>query len=433
MPPGRAAPREGLAARAASLDLLLAVWRDGTMLSARADDPDGPLARLEPSERARALRLALATLRQTSAADAMLKPHLRKVPPLRLRAILRLATVELAQGGAAHGVVDAAVQLAQQDRKSAHLSGLANAVLRKVAQTAPAAWPALPPQRLPGWLRGRLSSAWGGKAVTAIEAAQATPPPLDLTARGDAAALADATGAMLLPTGSVRLPGSAQVSALPGYGEGVFWVQDAAAALPVQVLAPRRGERVLDMCAAPGGKTLQLAAAGARVTALDISARRLERVRENLARADLEDAVEVVTGDALTYAGGPFDAILLDAPCSATGTIRRHPDLPFIKATSDIKALVALQTAMVDHAVTLLAPGGRLVVCTCSLLPDEGEALAAGALARHPVLSADPDACARPGFDPAWAVGGGLRLRPDYWSDLGGMDGFFIAAFRHGG
>jgi 16S rRNA (cytosine967-C5)-methyltransferase len=140
-----------------------------------------------------------------------------------------------------------------------------------------------------------------------------------------------------------------------------------------------------------------------------------------------------VTGDALTYAGGPFDAILLDAPCSATGTIRRHPDLPFIKATSDIKALVALQTAMVDHAVTLLAPGGRLVVCTCSLLPDEGEALAAGALARHPVLAADPDACARPGFDPAWAVGGGLRLRPDYWSDLGGMDGFFIAAFRHGG
>jgi len=206
-------------------------------------------------------------------------------------------------------------------------------------------------------------------------------------------------------------------------------VQDAAAALPARVLAAVPGERVLDLCAAPGGKTLQLAAMGADVTALDMSGPRLVRLRENLARTGL--AAEIVVADALAWEGGLFDAVLLDAPCSATGTIRRHPDLPFVKQSADIKPLVALQAALIDRAIGLARPGGRLVLCTCSLLPDEGEAQADAALARHPDLIPDPGALDRPGIDPAWRAGAsGLRLRPDLWADRGGIDGFFVAAFR---
>lgn len=420
-----------MAARGAALGLLLAVWHDGAMLSQAADAPDGPLAPLSPPERARARRLALAALRGADPADTILKPHLRKAPPLPVRALLRLAVTELADGAAAHGVVDCAVALARRDRRTAHLSGLVNAVLRQVADDVPARWSDLPPQRLPGWLRGRLQSAWGGKAVVAMEAVQAAPPPLDLTARGGAAALAAAVGGDLLPTGSVRVSGNAQVTALPGYDDGAFWVQDAAATLPARVLDAQPGEQVLDLCAAPGGKTLQLAAAGATVTALDMSGPRLSRLRDNLARTGL--SAEIVVADALDWSGGPFDAVLLDAPCSATGTIRRHPDLPFVKQSADIKPLVELQAALIDRAVGLLRPGGRLVFCTCSLLPDEGEAQATAALARHPALAPDPAALDRPGIDPAWRTGdAGLRLRPDMWADRGGIDGFFIAAFRLG-
>ncbi len=421
----------GIGARAAALALLLAVWQDGALLSQVAEASDGPLSGLPPPERARAQRLALAALRGADPADRLLAAHLRKAPPLPVRAILRLAVSELAEGGAAHAVVDCAVALARRDRKSAHHAGLVNAVLRQVADAVPARWRDLPPQRLPGWLRGRLQSAWGAKATAAMEAVQAEAPPLDLTARGDPAALADVVGGDLLPTGSVRVSGHVQVTALPGYDTGAFWVQDAAAALPARVLGAAPGEHVLDLCAAPGGKTLQLAAAGARVTALDMSGPRLARLRDNLARTGL--AADIVVADALAWDGGPFDAVLLDAPCSATGTIRRHPDLPFVKQSADIKPLVALQAALIDRAVRLVRPGGRLVVCTCSLLPDEGEAQAAATLARHPDLIPDPGALDRPGIDPAWRTGAaGLRLRPDLWADRGGMDGFFVAAFRRG-
>jgi 16S rRNA (cytosine967-C5)-methyltransferase len=187
---------------------------------------------------------------------------------------------------------------------------------------------------------------------------------------------------------------------------------------------------VLDLCAAPGGKTLQLAAAGAVVTALDISGPRMARLAENLARTRL--SATLVTADALNWEPvDHFDAILLDAPCSATGTIRRHPDLPFIKDGSEIADLVALQAALLDRALGWLKPGGRLVFATCSLLPDEGEAQLAAALARHPGLRADPFTL--PGVDPDWwTKDGGLRLRPDLWADRGGMDGFFMTRLRHG-
>lgn len=422
---------QGLAVRRAAHGLLSAVLDDGEMLTQAIARDDGPLARLDPSARAQAGRIAATTLRHLAPADAVVKPFLRKPPPPAVRHALRLAVVEhFALGTPAFAAVDGAASAIHAGRRTAGMTGLVNAVLRRAFEAGPAAWDSAPPQKLPGWLRGRVQSAYGRAVTEAIEAVHATEPPLDLTARGDPAELASNVGGTLLPTGSVRLDRHVQVSALPGYDTGAFWVQDAAAALPARVLAPRAGERVLDLCAAPGGKTLQCAAAGASVTALDISTRRLARLRENFARTDL--SVEVVADDALAWApDAPFDAILLDAPCSATGTIRRHPDLPFVKRSADLKALTALQAALFDRAAVMLRPGGRLVYCTCSLLPEEGEGIVAAARARHPDLAPDPVACDLPGLDPAWKVAdGALRLRPDSWADRGGIDGFFIAAFR---
>ncbi|SEK78665.1 16S rRNA (cytosine967-C5)-methyltransferase [Roseovarius nanhaiticus] len=388
----------------------------------------GALDRLEAPDRARAQRLATQTLRSIERADKILAKHLRKPPPLTVQNILRLGTVELCMGGDAHGVVNECVNMTAGNKRFAKLKGLVNAVLRKVAADGPAEWTILRVPHLPKWLRAPLSEAYGAKTVAGFEAAHFAGAPLDLTPRGDAAALAEAVGGTLLPTGSVRIADAGQVSALPGYEAGEWWVQDAAAAIPARVLNVAKGETVLDMCAAPGGKTLQLAAAGGEVTALDISDARMARVRENLGRTGLSAAL--VTGDALTHEG-QYDAILLDAPCSATGTIRRHPDLPHARDGSEIGDLIALQSAMLDHALGLLKPGGRLVYCTCSLLPDEGECQVEEALARHPGLTVDRAALNLPGIDLGWITEeGGLRLRPDYWAELGGMDGFYIAMLR---
>lgn len=388
----------------------------------------GALDRLEPADRARAQRLALDTLRGMERADRLLERHLRKNPPLTVRNMLRLATVEICMGGDAHGVVNEAVQIVGQDKRTGALKGLVNAVLRKIAAEGPAAWSKLRVPRLPKWLRAPLVEAYGAAVVAEMEAVQFATPPLDLTARLDPVALAADVGGLLLPTGSVRLGAAGQVTALPGYDSGAWWVQDAAAAIPARVLAAQPGERVLDMCAAPGGKTMQLAAAGAEVTALDLSETRMARVAANLERTGLQ--ARLVVGDALEHEG-QYDAILLDAPCSATGTIRRHPDLPHAKDGSDFGDLFDLQARMLDHALGLLKPGGRLVYCTCSLLPDEGEVQVDEALERHDGLRVDPDALSLPGIDKDWITSeGGLRLRPDFWADQGGMDGFYIACLR---
>ena len=413
-------------ARRAAVDLLDRVLDDRMLLSEALSG--GALARLDPADRARAQRLATDTLRGLERADRLLQKHLRKYPPTHVRNVLRLATVELAHGGDAHGVVNEAVTIVAAHKRHNRMKGLVNAVLRKMADEAPAKWDSLRLPRLPKWLRGPLAQAYGSETMAAIEVAHYAGAPLDLTAKTEARAVAESTEGTLLPTGSIRLSGSPQVSNLAGYASGDWWVQDAAAALPARILAPEPGEAILDMCAAPGGKTLQLAAAGAEVTALDISGPRLARVRDNLVRTGL--AARIVEGDALTHQGA-YDAILLDAPCSATGTIRRHPDLPHAKDGSEFAGLIALQSAMLDHAIGLLKPGGRLVFCTCSLLPDEGECRVEEALARHPGLEADTAALDRPGIDPAWQTEeGGLRLRPDFWPDLGGMDGFYIACLR---
>jgi 16S rRNA (cytosine967-C5)-methyltransferase len=410
----------GLAARGAALGLLAAVMEEGQTFAQVLAAKDGPLKTVAAQDRARAQRLALQVIRLMEPVDRLLEPHLRKEPPLAVMNILRLAVTELHGGAAAHGVVNAAVELARAGKRTTHMAGLINAVLRKVPAGAPLPGPA---QRMPRWLRQPLVHVYGRDVVSAIEAVQAEAPPLDITPRG--AVLPE--GARL-PTGSVRLAEPGQVSTLPGYATGDWWVQDAAAALAVPLLGVRPGQTVLDLCAAPGGKTLQLAAADAVVTALDISAPRMARVSENLARTGL--SAKLVVADALHWQPeAAFDAILLDAPCSATGTIRRHPELPFLKDGSELAELTALQAQLLDRALGWLKPGGRLVFCTCSLLPEEGEAQLAAALARHPGLSVvRPDLT---GIEPGWITPeGGLRLRPDYWADRGGMDGFFMVCLQ---
>ncbi|MFZ5964550.1 RsmB/NOP family class I SAM-dependent RNA methyltransferase [Thalassococcus sp. BH17M4-6] len=413
-----------LSARHAAVDLLDQVLGHGRLMSELTGG--SAWAAMAPPERAAAQRLAADVLRGLERVDRVLKPFLKKDPPLRVRNVLRLATLELCTGGAAHGVVNEAVTIVGRSGRTAGMKGLVNAVLRRVADKGPGQWAILRVPRLPDWLRDPLVDAWGRDAVAAMEVAHFAGAPLDLTAKGDAAALAAQVGGTLLPTGSVRLTDAGQVSAIPGYDSGDWWVQDAAAALPVRLLGDVSGQRVLDMCAAPGGKTLQLAAAGARVTALDLSEERLGRVSENLHRTGLK--ATIVCGDALTH-DGQYDAILLDAPCSATGTLRRHPDLPHAKTGEGIVDVIALQAAMLDHALGLLAPGGRLVFCTCSLLPDEGEVQVIEALERHPDLRVVPTL--PEGVSEGWqSAEGGLRLRPDHWPDAGGMDGFYMALLR---
>lgn len=407
-------------ARQGALRLLAAV-EDGATLDEAASLND----RLAGPERARARRLAVETLRRTGRADALLAPLLARNPRPEVRRLLRLATVEMrALGQAPHGVVNAAVNLCRgMGAKGQAAAGMVNAVLRRVS-AAQDEWDALPAQQMPDWLRAPVIAAWGDAVAQKIEAAHEAGAPLDLTPKNSPLVMPGEQ----LPTGSYRLPVGAQVSALEGYDSGDWWVQDAAAALPVKVLNPQAGETIADLCAAPGGKTMQLAAAGADVIALDISESRLQRVTENLARCGLQ--ARLLVADALGWRPErPLDAVLLDAPCSATGTIRRHPELPLIRDGGAIADLIALQARLIDHALSILRPGGRLVYATCSLLPAEGEEQIAQALQRNPGVTVMPPKA--DGLEPGWLTqAGALRLRPDFWPERGGMDGFFIACLR---
>ncbi len=411
---------QGRETRAAAVRAMTAVTEGGQTLG---DALPRETAKLPGPEAARAGRLATEALRWANRSDRLLGPHLRLKPEDPVMNALRLAIYELFEEGAApHGVVDGAVSIVTWSK-----SGLVNGVLRNILRRE-IDWSGLPVPQTPKWLRKRLVAAWGKPAVEAMERVHAMRPPLDLTCRNPESAdlWAERLGAKKLPGGSLRLPAGLQVTALPGYDEGAWWVQDVGAAIAARALDARPGERVLDLCAAPGGKTMQLAAAGAEVTALDISEARLGRVRENLARTGL--TAEVVAADALEWQPGqPFDAVLLDAPCSATGTLRRHPDLGFARDGSGIEALVDLQSRLLDKAATLVKPGGRLVYCTCSLLPEEGEAQVDAFLARNTQFSLAgtmPD-------DPRWTVTQGLRIRPDHWEDKGGIDGFFVACLEN--
>ena len=416
----------GLPARRAAHHLLQEVTGQGRLLSELIGQ--GALDHLPAEDRARAGRLAVEALRGLDRADRMLKPHLKKRPNLFVQNALRLGVIELVSEGAAHGVVNAYVEVVGRNKRMASFKGLTNAVLRKVAENANT-WGKSPIPLMPSWLRKPLVEAWGDKAVAGMEKAHFAGAPLDLSVKSDPEAVAKATGGAVLPTGSVRLQDAGQVSRLPGFDTGDWWVQDAAAALPVKLLSDVKGLNTLDLCAAPGGKTLQLAAAGANVTAVDLSEGRMARVTENLERTKL--SAETVVSDAFEFDHTGFDVVLLDAPCSATGTIRRHPDLPHAKDGSEFGALIAQQEALIDHALTLVKPGGRLVFCTCSLLPDEGEVQVEDALDRHDDLTVDRSALEQDWVEREWITQeGGLRLRPDFWTGKGGLDGFYMAVLQ---
>jgi 16S rRNA (cytosine967-C5)-methyltransferase len=331
-----------------------------------------------------------------------------------------------------HAAVDLAVRLARADRKATHYAGLVNAVLRRVAQDGRARLSATPDPALdtPPWLMNRWARHHGAETAGAIAAAHAEEPALDFTVKRDAEHWAKLFGGRVLATGSVRAIVHGPVRQLPGYGEGAWWVQDAAAALPARLLGEVRGQTVADLCAAPGGKTAQLAAAGARVTAVDRSQARLHRLRENLARLNL--SAETVAADATEWKAGPFDAVLLDAPCSSTGAIRRHPDIPWVKREADIATLADMQRRLIAHAAELVKPGGLLIYCTCSLEREEGEDIVEALLAAESRMrrrTISPDEVSR--LSSVLTPAGDLRTLPCHLPDpnprLAGIDGFYAA------
>ena len=416
----------GFASRNAALRLLSGVQVERRMMSDLIASPELGIGELPPPDRARAQRLASGVLRHLTRLDAIIDPHLDRPPPLRARNALRLAAWEiLVDGVAPHAAVDMAVTLSRAGQKTARFAGLVNAVARKLPDMADV-FAAAPPPVLPKPLRTPLIKAVGKARTLAIEAAHLSEPPVDITPRdpADLTSLADRLGGVVLPTGSIRLRQPGQITALPGFAEGEWWVQDAAAAIPARLLGDVAGARVLDLCAAPGGKTMQLAAAGAAVTAVDSAAARLPRLKENLLRTGL--SAEVVKADATRWMPeGRFDAILLDAPCSATGTIRRHPDLPHLRDNTDLRPLFALQETLLRRALDWLTPGGRLMYCTCSLLPGEGEFQVAKITETAATI---PVNAAAAGIPDDWITDAGhLRSAPDFWADKGGVDGFFAA------
>ncbi|MCU4178848.1 RsmB/NOP family class I SAM-dependent RNA methyltransferase [Bosea sp. BH3] len=332
-----------------------------------------------------------------------------------------------------HAAVDLAIRHLHEDPRSARYVALGNALLRRLvrerdailAETAADAF-----RDTPDWLAESWRESYGEETAAAIAAIHREEPPLDLTVKADPAHWAEALDGIVLPTGSVRLRERQTVTGLPGFEEGAWWVQDAAAALPVKLLAPKPGERIVDLCAAPGGKTAQIAVAGASVTALDRSAPRLRRLKANLARLGL--TAEVVTGDATNWKAEPFDAVLLDAPCSATGTIRRHPDVAWSKTDEDRDRLAALQERLLDAAAALTKPGGRLVYCTCSLEPQEGEAQIAAFLERNPQFRREPAQAAEiGGLAEAIDANGDIRALPHQLHNLSarlsGWTGFYAS------
>lgn len=393
-------------------------------------------AALEPRDRAFLLSLLLTAFRHKGEIEAILAKLLAKPLPRKSGTaadILTLGTAQLLYlEMAPHAVIDLAVRAAKTDRNALHFSGLINAVLRKVSAGGKNLLADVDAGRsnTPDWLWERWSKTYGEENSVRIAESHARKPALDLSFRDERSPWASALGGVGLPNGQLRLPADhAAVPDLPGFKEGAWWVQDAAATIPVRLFGDLRGKTALDLCAAPGGKTLQMAALGANVTAVDISEARLRRLRDNLARTGL--SAELRIGDILSpELAGEWDAVLLDAPCSATGTIRRHPELPYLKGPKQIRELGGLQRLMLRKAAGLVRPGGILVYCTCSLEPEEGEAQVRKFLAGHEEFEVVPPAPA--GLPPE-------ALRPEGWvrtlpfmaiGDQVGMDGFFAVAMR---
>jgi len=426
----------GLAARRIAADILDGVLRRRVpldeQLSGKGIHP--ALAALPERDRALMRRLVGTVLRRLGTLRHLLGEFLERGFPSdapRTETILLLGAAQILWLEVPdHAAVDLSVRLAQADRRAARYGGLVNAVLRRVAQRA--ATPVVPnPKRdTPEWLLTRWTRTYGKDVARAIAAANGEEPALDVTVKDNAEDWAEHMHGRVVPTGSVRTLVHGAISLLPGFHEGAWWIQDAAAAIPARLFGDIRGLRVADLCGAPGGKSAQLAQAGALVTAVDRSPQRLARLRDNFNRLGL--SAEIVAADVADWQSPPFDAVLLDAPCSSTGTIRRHPDVPWLKSEADIASLAALQKRLLDRAVELTKLGGTLIYCVCSLEPEEGEQQIAELLARDPRV-------VRRAIAPADVFGhaefvnpaGDLRTLPLHLPDpdprWAGLDGFFAA------
>jgi 16S rRNA (cytosine967-C5)-methyltransferase len=352
--------------------------------------------------------------------------------PILLAAAAQLLFLDMP----AHAVINIAVEQCRRDRRTRRFDRLANAVLRRVAEQGASiiAGQDAVRRNIPEWLLTRWVHAYGEEIARRIGEVSLAEAALDLTVKSDPELWAARLGGHLLPTGSVRLRARGRVEDLPGYAEGAWWVQDAAAALAGRLFGPVRGWRIADLCAAPGGKTAELAARGADITAVDISAQRLERLAANLTRLRLR--ADVVEADASTWApGAVFDAVMLDAPCTSTGTIRRHPDILRLKRPEDIAKLADLQARLLRNAARLVKRGGLLVYCVCSLEPEEGREQVEHFLAAVPEFVRVPIRPEEIGADPEWlSASGDLRTFPFHLPleprELSGLDGFYAARLK---
>ncbi|CUX35763.1 putative Ribosomal RNA small subunit methyltransferase B (rRNA (cytosine-C(5)-)-methyltransferase) (16S rRNA m5C967 methyltransferase)(rsmB) [Agrobacterium genomosp. 5 str. CFBP 6626] len=427
--------KPGLAARVAATRILAAVLEKKTSLDGMLDSENGnPVYRaLSVADRALVRAIVNSALRHLPRVEAALSMLLDGPLPQGARSLHHVLVVGAAQmlylDVPDHSAVDLAVEQAHRDPRNRRFVKLVNAVLRRLGREKADIEQAIAQVPvLPDWFYARLVSAYGDKTAERISEAQLTPSSIDLTVKADPALWAEKLGGTLMPNGSVRLGEfEGQIPSLDGFADGAWWVQDLAASMPVRLMGDVSGKRVADLCAAPGGKTAQLALAGAKVTALDQSGNRLRRLRENLDRLGLH--AETVEVNMMKYQPEQlFDAVLLDAPCSSTGTLRKHPDVCWTKDENDIAKLATLQGQMLRHALTLVDSGGIVVFSNCSLDPSEGEAMIAQVLAENPGI--ERVAVRKedwPSMEAAITAEGDLRTTPDMF---GGVDGFFSSVLR---
>ncbi len=421
--------------RLAAIDLVEAVLISKTPLDDRLawSLDKGLMKAMEPRDRAFARAIAATCLRRLGQIDALLAARLERPLPSAahfIRTLLRCSIGELVfLGTAPHATISTAVGLVKEHDKGFPYKGLVNAVLRRISEDGAGELRKEDAGKLntPDWLWQSWTSTYGEKTARAIAEAHLGEPPLDISVKGDPAKWQEDLEADLLPTGTLRRAGGGRIEDLPGFKSGAIWVQDAAAALPVKLLGNVRGRKVLDLCAAPGGKTMQLAALGAEVTAVDRAPKRLARLSKNLKRTQLK--AELKEGDAATWRPkAPFPFVLLDAPCSATGTLRRHPDVARLKKPDDVAALCGTQSTLLDAAVEMVEPGGTLLYCVCSLEPQEGPGQIEAFLARHRDFSRTPIGAEElGGLAELITADGDLRTLPCHLKDRGGMDGFYAA------
>ncbi|HKH80812.1 MAG TPA: transcription antitermination factor NusB [Methylovirgula sp.] len=429
----------GVAARVAAAAILRDVIVGGHMLDElfAAGSGFSRLAGLEPRDIALTRSIVTVALRRLGtirqALASLLDNGLPRPAATQIESCLTIAAAQiLFLDVPDHAAVDLAVRMMRLDQKTVPYASLVNGVLRNLIRRREAVLADGSPldQDTPAWLASRWRKTYGEATAQAIAAANRLEPTLDISVKSDPALWAERLGAILLPTGSLRLLTHRPVTELPGFAEGAWWVQDAAAALPARLLRVTPGMKIGDLCSAPGGKAAQLAARGARVVAVDRSAERLKLLAANFQRLRLES--EVVVADVVALSGFSFDAVLLDAPCSGTGTIRRHPDIAWTKKPGDIAKLAALQTRMLDKAFELVKPGGTIIYCVCSIEPEEGEQQIASLLRRNPDLMRSPILAEEVGgLHELVNLNGELRTLPSHLpaedSRRAGLDGFFAA------